>query len=111
MSELQQKRCKPCEGGIPRLSEAQAQASMPLIDAGWTLNAEATALNREFKFSDFYRVMSFVNALAHIANREDHHPDLEVGYNRVRVRWSTHAVHGLSENDFISAAKTDALLE
>ena len=66
-------------------------------------------LTREFRFRDFYRTMSFVNALAHVANIEDHHPDLEVGYNYCRVRYSTHAIGGLSENDFICAAKIDQL--
>ena len=67
------------------------------------------ASQREFRFKDFYRTMSFVNALAHIANIEDHHPDLEVGYNYCRVRYTTHAIGGLSENDFICAAKIDQL--
>jgi len=111
MSDLAQKRCKPCEGGVLRMTLDEAKASLPQIHSAWILNSDATVLSREFKFSDFYRVMSFVNALAHIANQEDHHPDLEVSYNRVFVRWSTHAIKGLSENDFIGAAKTDALVE
>ena len=68
--------------------------------------ADGTAILREFRFHDFYRTMSFVNALAHIANIEDHHPDLEVGYNYCRVRYTTHAIGGLSENDFICAARS-----
>jgi 4a-hydroxytetrahydrobiopterin dehydratase len=64
---------------------------------------------REFRFRDFYRTMSFVNAIAHIANIENHHPDLEVGYGVCRVRYTTHAIGGLSENDFICAALVDAV--
>jgi len=73
------------------------------------LSADGLSLTRAFSFRDFYRTMSFVNALAHIANIEDHHPDLEVGYNYCRVRYSTHAIHGLSSNDLICAAKIDQL--
>ena len=67
--------------------------------AHWRLVEDGKAIRREFAFRDFYRTMSFVNALAHIANIEDHHPDLEVGYNYCRVRYTTHAIGGLSEND------------
>ena len=77
--------------------------------AAGKLAADAKSLGREFRFVDFYRTMSFVNALAHIANIEDHHPDLEVGYNYCRVKFTTHAVKGLSENDFVCAAKVDQI--
>ena len=70
---------------------------------------EGRALVREFRFKDYYRTMSFVNALAHMANVEDHHPDLSVHYDRCVVRYSTHDVGGLSENDFICAARASAL--
>jgi 4a-hydroxytetrahydrobiopterin dehydratase len=91
------------------LTRAAAEALMPQLDAGWTLTENALAIQREFRFRDFYRTMSFVNALAHIANIEDHHPDLEVGYNYCRVKFTTHAVKGLSENDFVCAAKVDLI--
>ena len=109
MSEFSEKHCRPCEGGIPAFTHAQAQQALQQLDGGWSLSDDAKAIRREFAFRDFYRTMSFVNALAHIANIEDHHPDLEVGYNYCRVRYSTHAVGGLSENDFICAAKVDQL--
>ena len=76
----------------------------------WELAENGHALVRTFAFPDYYRTMSFVNALAHVANREDHHPDLSVHYDRCVVRFSTHDVGGLSENDFICAAKADALI-
>ena len=89
------------------LTRAAAEALMPQLDPGWTLSENALAIHREFRFRDFYRTMSFVNALAHIANIEDHHPDLALGYNYCRVTYSTHAARGLSENDFVCAAKID----
>jgi 4a-hydroxytetrahydrobiopterin dehydratase len=70
---------------------------------------DAKSLERALEFKDFYRTMSFVNAVAHIANVEDHHPDLEVGYNYCRISYSTHSIGGLSQNDFICAAKIDRL--
>ena len=70
---------------------------------------DGKALKREFKFPDFYRTMSFVNAVAHIANQEDHHPDIECGWGYARIRYQTHAIGGLHENDFICAAKIDNL--
>ncbi len=106
---LSGKTCKPCEGGVPALSVEQARALAQQLNAGWSLSSEGPYLRREFRFKDFYRTMSFVNAVAHIANIEDHHPDLEVGYNYCRVRYTTHAIRGLSENDFICAAKIDQI--
>jgi len=109
MSELTEKRCKPCEGGVPPLNEAEARQLLGKLSPGWIVSREAPVIRREFKFKDFYRTMSFVNALAHVANIEDHHPDLEVGYGYCRVQFTTHAVKGLSENDFICAAKIDQI--
>ena len=75
----------------------------------WQLDAEGRSLKRSYTFVNFLRCMSFVNAIAHIANVEDHHPDLEIGYDYCRVTYTTHAIQGLSENDFICAAKIDRL--
>src|SRR5262245_60870246 len=107
MTELAAKKCKPCEGGIAPLTHAEAERLRGQLSPEWKLDESAKAIRREFKFRDFYRTMSFVNALAHVANIEDHHPDLEVGYNYARVLFTTHAIGGLSENDFICAAKID----
>ena len=109
MSEFADKRCVPCEGGVAPYTAAQTRAALEQLGSGWAVIEDGKAIKREFAFRDFYRTMSFVNALAHIANIEDHHPDLEVGYNYCRVRYSTHAIGGLSENDFICAAKIDQL--
>ena len=109
MTQLADRRCEPCEGGVAPLTRAAADELLLRLDPAWNLDEAAASLRREFTFRDFYRTMSFVNALAHVANIEDHHPDLEVGYNVCRVRYSTHAIGGLSENDFICAAKLDQI--
>lgn len=107
---LSQQKCAPCEGGTSPLERSDAEGLLAQVDDDWSLSDDATGIRREFKFKNFYRTMSFVNAVAWIANREDHHPDLEVGYNRCLVQFSTHAIGGLSQNDFICAAKIDDLL-
>ena len=106
---LAAKQCVPCEGGVPALNMDQARALMPQLSADWKLADDAKSLKRAFKFRDFYRTMSFVNAVAHVANAEDHHPDLAIGYDYCRITYSTHAIGGLSENDFICAAKIDRI--
>jgi 4a-hydroxytetrahydrobiopterin dehydratase len=109
MSELAERKCKPCEGGVAPLTHEAAQRLLGQVSPEWRLSDDARVIRREFNFRDFYRTMSFVNALAHMANIEDHHPDLEVGYSRCRVSYTTHAIHGLSENDFVCAAKADLI--
>ena len=109
MKELSAKRCVPCEGGVPPLTPAQATALRKQLHEDWHIAEDAKSLRRSLKFKDFYRTMSFVNAVAHIANHEDHHPDLEIGYGYCRIVFSTHSIGGLSENDFICAAKIDRL--
>jgi 4a-hydroxytetrahydrobiopterin dehydratase len=109
MSDLAQKKCMPCDGGVAPLTRPAADSLLAELDPGWKLSADGKSIRREFAFKDFYRTMSFVNALAHVANIEDHHPDLEVGYNYCRALFTTHAINGLSENDFICAAKIDSI--
>ena len=109
MSELTSKHCVPCEGGVAPLSREQSSQLMKQLHGDWQLSDDNKSIKRSFKFKNFYHTMSFVNAVAHVANKEDHHPDLEVGYNYCNVRYNTHAIDGLSENDFICAAKVDVL--
>ncbi|MDH3669667.1 MAG: 4a-hydroxytetrahydrobiopterin dehydratase [Gammaproteobacteria bacterium] len=109
MIELTKKQCKPCEGGTAPLTETEAKALLQQTPE-WSLNEGGTEIHRAYEFSNYYQTMAFVNALAWIAHREDHHPDIEVGYKRCHVRYSTHSIGGLSENDFICAAKIDALV-
>jgi 4a-hydroxytetrahydrobiopterin dehydratase len=109
MSELLTKHCKVCEGGTLPLTENEIQNFLKQIP-GWSLSDKAPEISRTFPFKNYYHTMAFVNAVAWIAHQEDHHPDLEVYYNKCQVRYSTHAIKGLSENDFICAAKINALL-
>jgi 4a-hydroxytetrahydrobiopterin dehydratase len=109
MTELSSKRCVPCEGGVPALSPEEAKKLLAEID-GWKLSADGKGISREIEFGDYWETMAFVNAVAWIAHQEDHHPDLEVFYNRCVVRYTTHAIGGLSENDLICAAKVSTLL-
>jgi 4a-hydroxytetrahydrobiopterin dehydratase len=106
MNDLLQKRCKPCEGGTVPYNAAQTKELLAQLK-GWIV--EDGKLVKLYAFRNYYETMAFVNALAWISHREDHHPDLQVGYNKCRVEYSTHAIGGLSENDFICAAKADAL--
>ena len=108
MNELARKKCVPCEGGVAPLTADQVR---PLLKGlqGWALDGKMIAKTYEFK--NYFETMAFVNAAAWISHREDHHPDMLVGYNKCRVSYLTHAIDGLSENDFICAAKLDALFE
>ena len=108
MNELARKKCKPCEGGVAPLNAQQTQQMLRGIQ-GWAV--ENGRLAKTYPFQNYYQTMAFVNALAWISHREDHHPDLLVGYNKCRVEYMTHAIGGLSENDFICAAKCDALFD
>jgi 4a-hydroxytetrahydrobiopterin dehydratase len=107
------KKCVPCHGGIAALSPDEARKMLGRLlsteDGGWQLIEDGKAIKREYKFADFYRAMSFVNAVAHVANVEDHHPDIECGWGYCRIRFQTHAIGGLHENDFICAAKIDGI--
>lgn len=105
---LASQKCQPCEGGVPALRREEARELLDQLN-GWELDGEAKQLSKDFVFKGFYRTMAFVNAMAWIANSENHHPNFEVGYNHYLVRFTTHAIAGLSENDFICAAKVDAL--
>lgn len=112
MSEkLIEKRCIPCEGGVPKLSIDDAKELLKKLDKDWALSSDGQRITRKFRFKNFDKVMSFVNAIAWIAEREQHHPDIELGYDYCNVNFFTHAIQGLSENDFICAAKIDALFK
>ena len=107
---LADKHCKPCEGGVAPLSREQADDFMKDLHGDWTIDEAGKEISRTCSFKNYYQTMAFVNALAWVAHGEDHHPDIEVGYSRCHIRYSTHAIGGLSENDFICAARIDALL-
>lgn len=109
MTALRDRKCAACAPGTPAITAARATELLSQLAHGWRLAEDGKSLKRAFGFEDFYRTMAFVNAVAWIANAEDHHPDLEVGYNYCRITFSTHSIGGLSENDFICAAKIDGL--
>lgn len=106
--ELASRDCKPLRGAEHRQSAASVSAWLADLP-GWTAVDDGAAIAKTYRFPDYYRTMAFVNALAFIAHAQDHHPDLGVHYDRVEVRFSTHDVGGLSENDFICAAKVEQL--
>ena len=109
MTKLTDMKCIGCEGGVMPLTPAQAAAQLAQVNPAWSISADNTAITRRFGFKGFRQTMEFANAIAWIVNREQHHPDLKIGYDYCEVTFSTHAIKGLSQNDFICAAKVDAL--
>jgi 4a-hydroxytetrahydrobiopterin dehydratase len=108
VTELHQIRCVGCEGGIPALSTDEIKKLLSQVPE-WQVSADHKKITRRYTFKNFYHTMAFVNAIAWIANQENHHPDMEVGYNYCVVNLMTHAVNGLTQNDFICAAKINQL--
>ncbi len=107
-SDLTSRRCKPCAPGTPPLSNSEADSLMKQLE-GWQRYDHI--INRTYRFKNYYETIAFVNAVAWLSHSEDHHPDLAVSYNKCQVEYSTHSIHGLSENDFICAAKVNALFK
>ena len=105
--KLAQKKCAPCEGGILPFTRKEAEEYLVQVK-DWELKGEE--ITKTFTFKDFDQTMAFVNGVANIAREQNHHPEMEVGYKTCKVRYTTHAIHGLSENDFICAAKIEELL-
>lgn len=106
--ELRSEHCRPLKGEAHRVS-GDALARLTAAVPGWRLLDDGKSIGRDFRFDGFLPALAFANALGWMAERENHHPDLELGWGHCRVRFSTHDVDGLSLNDFICAAKTDAL--
>lgn len=104
--DLTGRTCKPCEGGVAPKTEAEARALLAQVP-GWELKGNEIA--RTFAFKNYYQTTAFVNAAAWVAHREDHHPEITFGYKTCTIRYSTHSIGGLSDNDFICAAKINAL--
>ena len=108
--DLSDRHCKPCEGGVEAMSREQAETLIAQVP-GWKLSDDGKQISRRFEFKGFYKTVAFINAMAWVANTENHHPDFSAGYNYCEVNFTTHAIDGLSENDFICAAKVGELLE
>lgn len=104
---LRNKKCIPCEGGVEPLSTDEAKNYLKELDENWKINGKK--IQREIKFKNFKEAIKFINQIADLAEREGHHPDLHIFYNQVKVELWTHAANGLTENDFILAAKIDIL--
>jgi 4a-hydroxytetrahydrobiopterin dehydratase len=112
MSEISEglvrKKCKPCEGGVAPMTEVEIGRMLKGLQ-GWEF--KDGMIRKTYEFKNYYQTTAFVNATAWISHREDHHPDIELGYNKCTVSYMTHAIKGISENDFICAAKIDALFD
>jgi 4a-hydroxytetrahydrobiopterin dehydratase len=109
MSDLSQKKCVPCEGGVPPLSREKAESYLKELP-GWKLLPDGKAIRADYLMKDFTAAVGFIQAVAQVAESEDHHPDIHLtGYRKLAIELSTHAIGGLSENDFILAAKLDKL--
>ena len=105
---LAEKRCIPCEGGVMPLFKQAAEQLLSEVPT-WELSADAKMISKQFKFKDFKDALAFVDAVGAIAEEQGHHPDIELAWGRVKIKLSTHAIGGLSENDFILAAKIDEI--
>ncbi|HUR40112.1 MAG TPA: 4a-hydroxytetrahydrobiopterin dehydratase [Verrucomicrobiae bacterium] len=110
MPKLAEKRCLPCEGGAKPLDRIAAEKLLPEAGPLWKLSADGKQISATFDFKNYYRTTAFVNAVAWISHQEDHHPDIAFSYKNATVSYWTHAIDGLSENDFICAAKVTALV-
>src|SRR5688500_1156659 len=108
MTNLTAQKCKPCEGGVDPLTAGEVETLLGQLK-GWRL--ASGAITKTYSFDNHYEAVAFLNAAAWISHREDHHPDITVGFNTCHVAYKTHAINGLSDNDFICAAKLDALFE
>jgi len=108
MSNLTSKACKPCEGGIPKLNSQEITEFNSQLNAPWQIVDEMKII-KDFSFRNFAATIDFVNKVAEIAESEGHHPVMHVYYSKVQIELWTHAILGLSENDFILASKIDEL--
>ena len=108
MVQLTERRCTPCRGGTPPLKGEAVKALMTELDKSWRVINDHH-LEREFRFKDFKEALGFANSIGQLAEEENHHPEICLGWGRVKVTLFTHKIGGLSENDFILAAKIDQL--
>lgn len=109
--DLSRKHCKPCEGGVKPLTSEQSELLLQALHSDWSIDDEGIHIVRTLTFADYGRTLGFANAVAWIATCEDHHPVLTISYGSCRISYTTHAIGGLSDNDFICAAKIDRLIQ
>ena len=110
-TELSNKKCLPCEGGVDPIGKDQASRYISKLDKDWVLSGDNKSISKDFKFKNHYEVISAVNLIAWISHKEDHHPQIVFGYSNLSIKFSTYAIDGLSENDFICAAKIDKAMK
>jgi 4a-hydroxytetrahydrobiopterin dehydratase len=108
--DLNQQQCLPCKGDTTKLTFEQATVFAKQLHPDWKTDGDNTSISRAIKFKGFPKVVLFVNTLSWLAEKEQHHPDISFGYGYCTITFTTHAIDGLSVNDFICAAKVDALL-
>ncbi len=108
MSELAKKQCIPCKGGVPPLKEAEIKTLLPQLSKGWKV-IKNYYLEKEYTFKDFKEALSFTNQVGEVAEKENHHPDIYLSWGKVKISIWTHKIDGLTENDFILAAKIDEI--
>ena len=106
---LLEEKCVPCEGGVEPMTKADAEAMLNFHVKDWVLSEDTKYISKKFEFKDFKEALSFVNKVGVIAESEGHHPDIELGWGKVNITLTTHAIGGLSQNDFIVAAKINAI--
>ena len=109
MNDLDKKKCLPCEGGLDPLSKDECQIFLDKLNKDWLLNKDIKSIERTFTRKNHNDISSLINLIIHISNIEDHHPEVIFGYNTATVKYFTYAIDGLSENDFICAAKLDKI--
>ena len=109
--ELSSKKCIPCEGGVDPINKDQALKLISKLDKGWRLSIDNRNITKDFKFKNHYEVISAINLIAWVSHKEDHHPEITFGYSNLSIKFFTYAIDGLSENDFICAAKIDKAMK
>ena len=109
--ELSSKKCIPCEGGVDPINRDQALKLISKLDKGWRLSIDNRNITKDFKFKNHYEVISAINLIAWVSHKEDHHPEITFGYSNLSIKFFTYAIDGLSENDFICAAKIDKAMK
>lgn len=108
--DLTAKKCKPCNGDTPALTPEVAENMKHWLGRDWSIT-KYKSISKVYKFKDFHKAMQFVNKVAELSEEQGHHPDIGIRYNKVTITLTTHAIKGLSENDFILAAKIDTIYE
>lgn len=108
-SHLIKGHCVPCEGGVEPMKEDEIGIYLSYLKTSWEITSDSKSIKRQFKFKDFIEAMRFVNKVAEIAEEQGHHPDISIYYNKVDILLTTHAIRGLSTNDFIMASKIEVV--